>query len=475
MTVKLNKEEILKLTPDAGRRQQSFSLDDPTGLKVRVGRSRGKLSHTYFIERRIDGRIQKKTLNAVQSYRTTKEVKREFEQTIGAWSQGKNLSNTEKSKHDRTTGIYKVTFGNLIETYLKWMEHTGKKSSKSVKSIVKKHIRGDNRTNPIWTTRISAIQDTDIRDFIASVKQKASPHIADQVRQIIKAAYNKASDSFSDVDIELEKEWQALGIRTPIKVQKKRIKGSDTVKDNAFTETQLKALIRSVEHLGLANQAYTPLPTAKTPYKGAITFHRDAYILFHIYTGGQRTTQLAELTASSIIEEDGKKYLHAFKHQKKTGYSEEKKPHLIPITPWIAECIEKMGTPTEGKELRELKKLEATNSAFKHYVWNLIEGNNNQKPDVTTLPKLYRKWLQPLMDQAEVLEPSDSIQPNWIRKSVETLMRQRFDTRPDHLGWLQDHGVGGVQNKHYNKYAYLKEKSEVLTRWYTLCQGQRDE
>lgn len=75
------------------------------------------------------------------------------------------------------------------------------------------------------------------------------------------------------------------------------------------------------------------------------------------------------------------------------------------------------------------------------------------------------------MNELKILEPSDQIRPNWIRKSVETLMRKHFDTRPDHLGWLQDHGIGGVQNRHYNQYDYLNEKREILERWYALCRG----
>ena len=123
--------------------------------------------------------------------------------------------------------------------------------------------------------------------------------------------------------------------------------------------------------------------------------------------------------------------------------------------------------------MREIKEWEADNPKNRHYLWNITD--NSRPANTTVLPKIYEKKIQPLMDKLEVLEPSDQLRPNWIRKTVETLMRSQFDTRPDHLGWLQDHGIGGVQNKHYNQYEYLDQKREVLTQWYQLCQGYKDE
>jgi len=466
--VELVKDKILKLTPAPGRRQQAFSIDNHVGLKVRASWGRGKLQHTYFVERRIDGSIQKENLKPVLNYVTIRQVRKDYEALIGAWAKGEKLSNTARTRKDKRELNQTAIFGDLIETYIAWQHATGKKGIKAIANVTKNHIRGDSRNTKLWTTRLNVVDSEQISDFLTTLSQTASPHIADTARQIIKAAYNKAANSFAE-DIELKDRWKALGIRTAIPIQSKKIKGSDTVKSSALSNTQLHALMRCVQTI----DKQTPAITSQN-FREA-TYHRSWFILFHIYTGGQRATQLAELTASAIIDRDGEKFLRAFKHQKKTGASKIKHDHLIPLTPWIADCVEGMGTPTSGEDLRTLKKWEAQDSNNKHYLWNIIKGDNQRAPEATTLPKIYSKWIRPLIDAEEVLEPSDKIAPNWIRSTVETLMRQHFDTRPDHLGWLQDHGIGGVQNKHYNQYEYLDQKRDVLTQWYELCQGYKDE
>ena len=432
-------------------------MDGYPGLRVRVGKKRGQHTHTFCVEKRVNGRLQKKTLGTVAELESVQTIKRLYASIIGTWAAGQDLSNPPLGKKQRTETNQNATFGDMISTYLEWQRVTGKRNARTIGNIIKNHIRGKEAANEIWLTNLSDIDSETISDFLSRLRDSTTPHIADHARQIIKAAYNKASNSFAE-EIELKEQWKSLGVRAPIKVQSKKIKGSDTVKSNSLSLAQLQALITCIDQLPLQDQ------------QGQ--FKRKAFLLFHIYTGGQRATQLQELTASSIIERDGQFFLQAAKHQKRTGASEIKKPHLLPITPWIRECIEEMGTPMETDDLRKLKVWEATDTANRHYIWNIIDGDNHRASDITTLPKLYHKWIQPLMNETALLEPTDRVQPNWIRKSVETLMRQQFDTRPDHLGWLQDHGIGGVQNKHYNQYDYLAQKRDLLIKWFQLCRSE---
>ena len=457
-SVKLNKHEILQLRlRDEHLRQEVFNVDGYPGLRVRVGRKHGCFTHTFCVEKRVSGRLQKKTLGVIAEFESVQAVKRAYASVIGAWASGQDLSNPSLGKKRRTEPNRNATFGDMISTYLEWQRATRKKSAKTIGNVINNHIKGKDSPNELWRSNLSNVDSETISDFLSRLRDSATPHIADHARQIIKAAYNKASNSFSE-EIELKEQWKALGVRTPVKVQSKKIKGSDTVKSNSLSLAQLRALINCIDQLASKDQ------------QGQ--FKRKAFLLFHIYTGGQRATQLQDLTASSIIERDGQFFLQAAKHQKKTGASEIKKPHLLPITPWIRECIEEMGTPMERDDLRNLKVWEAADIANRHYVWNIIDGDNQRAPDITTLPKLYNKWVQPLLNETQLLEPTDRVQPNWIRKSVETLMRQQFDTRPDHLGWLQDHGIGGVQNKHYNQYDYLDQKRDLLIKWFQLCRPE---
>ena len=464
--VELSKKAILSLKPDPNSRQSNFSVEGVTGLRVRVGKRGSEYTHTYFIEQRVKGKLQKKTIGAVDSFDRVTEVKTIVNAVLGDWARGDGLSNTMQLKKQREANIKNATFRDLLETYIAWQEHTEKTNVSQVKNIIKNHIKSSKakpeKQRAIWDTKLKEIDSEIISDLLTEIRDSSeSAHITDQCRQIIKAAYNKAATSFAE-DIELKTRWKGLGVRTPVLIQNKKFKGSATVRDKALTLSQLHALMSVIDSMGETEHA------SNVKYINP----RKAFVLFHIFSGGQRGTQLAQLTASSIIERDGERFLKAWRQEKTTGAitnEKEKRPHLIPLTPALIQCIHEMNTPTEGKTLRELKEWEADSPKNRHYLWNITD--NSTPANTTVLPKIYEKKIQPLMDKAEVLEPSDQLRPNWIRKTVETLMRSQFDTRPDHLGWLQDHGIGGVQNRHYNQYEYLKEKRNILEKWYDLLAG----
>lgn len=464
--VELSKKAILSLKPDPDSKQSNFSVEGVTGLRVRVGKRASGYSHTYFIEQRVNGRLQKKTIGAVDSFDRVTEVKTIVNAVLGDWARGDGLSNTMQLKKQREANIKNATFRDLLETYIAWQEHTEKTNVSQVKNIIKNHIKSSKakpeKQRAIWDTKLKEIDSEIISDLLTEIRDSSeSAHITDQCRQIIKAAYNKAATSFAE-DIELKTRWKGLGIRTPILIQNKKFKGSATVRNKSLTLSQLHALMSVIDEMGETEQS------SNVRYINP----RKAFVLFHIFSGGQRGTQLSQLTASSIIERDGERFLRAWRQEKTTGAitnEKDKRPHLIPLTSELIQCIQDMNTPTEGKGLRDLKEWEAENTKNRHYLWNITD--NSTPANTAVLPKIYEKKIQPLMDRLEVLEPSDQLRPNWIRKTVETLMRSQFDTRPDHLGWLQDHGIGGVQNKHYNQYEYLKEKRNILEKWYVLLAG----
>ena len=471
--VELSKQAILNLTVPEGKNQKIYAFESPRGMRVRVSRARGKLTHTYIVEQRIKGRLQSATVGRFEDFETVQKASRVAKQILAKWALGEDLTNTAQAKLVGKIINKQATFGDLMETYIAWQYSSGKKMARAVENVILRYVKGQNRTSRIWGTRLDEVDGIVIANFISDLKQTATPHVRDHLRRLIKAAFNRAANAQfeTDYDPEMKNRWVSLGVKTILPISSRKIEGSDTVKSDSLSLRQLHALMRCIQKLGedCRNDNRVDAPSIAPIYL------RDWYMLFHIYLGGQRISQITELTASSIIDRDGDLFIRATKHRKRVGAGGSRENHLIPITPWIAECIEQMGTPTEGAELRSLKKWEAVNPDNKHYVWNVIQGENTRAPNETTLTKMYEKWIRPLMDQEEVLEPSDKIAPNWIRSSVETLMRQHFDTRGEHLGWLQDHGINNVQNKHYNQYEYLDQKREVLTQWYQLCQGYKYE
>jgi hypothetical protein len=126
------------------------------------------------------------------------------------WAAGQDLSNPPLGRKYRTEPNRKATFGDLISTYLEWQRVTGKKSAKTIGNVIKNHIRGKATANELWLSNLSDIDSETISDFLSHLRDSTTPHIADHARQIIKAAYNKASNSFAE-EIELKEQWKALG------------------------------------------------------------------------------------------------------------------------------------------------------------------------------------------------------------------------------------------------------------------------
>jgi hypothetical protein len=345
--IPLVKESILKIRPPENQRQVVRFFNDPKGFGVRVSKrttTQGDvLTHTFIVRKEVHGQKLSHTIGAVKDFKKAEDAKREAIRKISEWSR---LDPRNLAKQ-----VSEVTFGQVLEVYLSYLHVTGKKSASTVKNTVQKYIRGDSiGGSKIWKMKAVDVMVEDIIDTIRPVMSH-SPHTAEACRQHIKAAFNKAIESLGN--IELPQEMRDLNIRFANPCTIKKLEAAKTIRERYLTNDELHSLLSAIESMGnLENMTRGNDPNLR------FIEPRKAFALFHIFTGGQRSSQLAELTASSIILDDGKPYLRANRHQKRTGFSEIKKTHRIPLTDWILETIELMGTPTDTSSLRELKEWE---------------------------------------------------------------------------------------------------------------------
>ena len=459
--IPLTKESILKIRPLENQRQIVRFFNEPKGFGVRISKrstTQGDvLTHTFIVRKEVHGQKLSYTIGPVKDFKKAEDAKREAIKKISEWNQLDPRNRAKKGSE--------ATFGQVLEAYVSYLNLTGKKSASTVKNTVQKYIRGNSAAgSKLWRMRADDVMVEDIIDTIKPIMSH-SPHTAEACRQHIKAAFNKAIDSLGN--IELPQEMRDLNIRFANPCTIKKLEAAKTVRERYLTDNELHSLLSAIERMNnLDHKVGGSDPNLR------FIEPRKAFALFHIFTGGQRSSQLAELTASSIVLDDGKPYLRASRHQKRTGFSSLKKTHRIPLTDWILETIEIMGTPTDTASLRALKKWEAESDDNRHFIWSL--GKHDTPISNTEICKIYSKRLNPMLEEVGALDPSRGrIQPNSIRKTVETLLRrQPWSVPADHIGWLQDHGVGGVQNTHYNQYDYFDEKLDTLTKWYSLCTQQ---
>ena len=458
--IPLIKESILKIRPPENQRQVVKFFNDPKGFGVRISRrstAQGDvLTHMFIVRKEVYGQKLSHTIGSVTDFKKAEHAKREAIRKISEWSQldPRNLAKQNSE----------ATFGQVLEAYVSYLQSTGKKSASTVKNTVQKYIRGNSAEgSKLWRMKAVDVMVEDIIDIIRPIMSH-SPHTAEACRQHIKAAFNKAIESLGN--IELPQNMRDLNVRFANPCTIKKLEAAKTIRERYLTDNELHALLSAIESMGnLDNERRENDPNLR------FIEPRKAFALFHIFTGGQRSSQLAELTASSIVLDDGKPYLRATRHQKRTGFSETKRTHRIPLTDWILETIELMGTPTDTASLRVLKEWEADSLQHRHFIWSL--GKHDAPISGTEICKIYSKRLNPMLKEAQALDPSrGKIQPNSVRKTVETLLRRRpWSVPADHIGWLQDHGIGGIQNTHYNQYDYFDEKLEALKKWYQLCKS----
>jgi hypothetical protein len=159
-----------------------------------------------------------------------------------------------------------------------------------------------------------------------------------------------------------------------------------------------------------------------------------AALRLHVLTGGQRAAQLTRLR-SEDVSPDTLKLLDP------KGKRNEPRAHLLPLTrPMRAE----LGTlPQQGF---------------------ILSTDGGKTPmHATSLST----WSRPVAERAGV----KGFQLKRVRSGIETILAEAGI--PLHIrGQLQSHGIGGVQERHYDAHEYLQEKRQALETLYDLLENK---
>ncbi|MCC8361695.1 integrase family protein [Lysobacter sp. A6] len=169
-----------------------------------------------------------------------------------------------------------------------------------------------------------------------------------------------------------------------------------------------------------------------------------ALLRFHLLTGAQRCAQLARITARNVDAE-----AHTVTILDGKGRRRNAREHVVPLLPHALAAIELM----RGGEGPHVFTLDggATGAGF-HAVRRHVAAVSAA-----------------MVDAGEVGEP---FTPGELRITVETRLAAAgvsMETRAQ----LQSHGLGGVQNRHYDKHDYAREKRRALETLLDLMESGR--
>ena len=67
-------------------------------------------------------------------------------------------------------------------------------------------------------------------------------------------------------------------------------------------------------------------------------------------------------------------------------------------------------------------------------------------------------------DMVEAGEARSPFEMRDIRRTCETMFAA-MGISSEVRAQIQSHGLGGVQNRHYDRHSYMAEKREVLVKW----------
>ena len=409
--IKLTKTAVEGLKPKPGK-QLIWWDSDVTGFGVRVNAGG---TRTFFYQDRIGHEEFKITLGTLGKKGYTAQMARNDAEEIQAKLRLKIDPRTVTIREEKDAPP-PPSFGDLMNAYVELLEAQGKVSARNVKNQVKADIQ---KAHPkLWKKPAAEIDLDDCMHIVGTVKDKGKFRQADKIRAYIRTAFSEAINSRGDVNMPASMRKLKLTFNPARDMRK--VKGSSNAKDRALSVAEFRAYWKHVQEL--------PAP-------------KRELAMLHVITGGQRQKQLSRVTwgdvdrdAPSFVIWDGK------------GRRAQPRRHSVPLLPLALELMDSI-----------------TGSG--PYVFSCNGGvspvNDRYLPEIVS-------GICEKMREAGELE-GEPFTAGTIRATIETrLMKRPHRVSSDVLGQLLSHGMGGIQQRHYQHDDFEDEKLEALEKLWRL-------
>lgn len=320
------------------------------------------------------------------------------------------------------------TFAELLDAYIESLERAAKVlTAKEVRQVFQLHVKD---SHPELLARIAAeIEPEDIQLILACVLNRkpkgrgkgnraaasASNGMrttADKLRRYLRAAFSHAAKAHLSAE-RLASDGKNFSIRANPVRDIPVIEGVGRAETESLNTATLGELLRYLD----------ALPVRHAAIANAL-----------IYFGGQRLRQLCAVPWDFVNDETIN--LLDPKGQKSKAWD-----HLLPITPRIKQIMAPLLADRIGPG-----------------PFSLTNGKH-ANPD--TVSGWFSAAGRTLSSDGRARQAF-----SWanVRVTAETLLAAQGVTK-ELRAWLLSHGRSGVQDKHYDRYAYLPEKRAALENW----------
>lgn len=307
----------------------------------------------------------------------------------------------ERQKRERESANA-GTLGALLNAYVDYLRDAGKVSHKDVASFFRIHVM-----EPFPALVAMPANTLTKRDFTAVFDRMQAAgygRALGKVRSALHAAYNVA----------LKSEKAGRVAFRVFCVEVNPIGGIDTYKElsipgeRVLTIKELRTYLRGIDAL---NNPVMRLA-----------------MLLQIYLGGQRPAQLFRVTPADVDLDRGTITQHDGK-----GKRQHPRAHVLPLTVKTRQWIEQ------------------------------LLALNADAPGIFSTDGKSTIWPETASGVAHAIG-GGAYRLGDVRRTVETEMG-RLKISKELKAQLLSHNLGDIQNRHYDKYAYLDEKREALQKW----------
>lgn len=302
-----------------------------------------------------------------------------------------------------TEARQRYTLAALCDQYVAHLKSQGKLSSAyDARNIFQNHLvkRAPNLANmPACDMGVEALTD-----LLRAMNEKGIGRTANKLRSYLGSAFNHGLRARFDPAVPLA--FKSFGITANPVMSTFRIKGADGDAKNPLLLADLRRYwhaLRDVEGV------------------------RGAVLRLHVLTGGQRITQLLRVARSADFG-DKIRLLDT------KGKREKAREHFVPLLPEARKDLDYLAAVSSGP-----------------FLFSTSDGEKAINPMTLT------NWA---IEVAQAAEISD-FEPKRVRSGIETVLASRR-VSSDVRAQLQSHGLGGVQQRHYDGHDYHEEKLNAL-------------
>jgi integrase len=310
--------------------------------------------------------------------------------------------------HEAETAKHQRTLGALLTAYTDQLARDGKSSAREVRVALHHHVR-DARPK-LWAASLADIDTDALLAIIAEPADAGKLRQAEKLRAYLRAAYSAGMKARHNA-----KALPALrGLRVTTNPARDLtpIEGANKARHRALSLAELRAYWQRICH--------------RPDY---------AALRFHLLTGGQRIEQLARVTQADYDVDT-----QSIRIMDTKGRRTNAREHHVPLLLDAIDALRSMHGGEAGP-----------------YLFTLTGGLSGA--DASGIFKRVHAVAGAMLANDEL--PGGTFTPSDLRRTVETRLADAGVSR-EVRAHLQSHGLGGIQERHYDRHDYLPETREAL-------------